>query len=131
MKLGFVVIYVSDVKKVIDFYTQAFGLAVKLEHFNEGVMLYGELETGGATLGFASHELAQISLKCDYQKLSLNDRPVGQTIVFEHAEVDAAYAKAIEAGATSVSSPADMPWGQRVAYLRGIEGTLIELCSPL
>ena len=27
--------------------------------------------------------------------------------------------------------PVEKPWGQTVAYVRAIEGSLIELCSPL
>lgn len=51
-------------------------------------------------------------------------------VVFRVEDVDAAYGKAIAAGARGASEPADQPgWGMRVAHLRAPEGTLIEFCS--
>ncbi len=131
MKLGFVVIYVADVKSILTFYSEAFGLAIRLEHGDNGVVLYGEMETEGAILSFASHEMGQLNLNGDYQKIEDNDRPFGQEIVFVCDDVSKAYNKAIAAGANAISPPIEKPWGQTVAYVGSIEGTLIELCSDM
>ncbi|HEV7516808.1 MAG TPA: lyase, partial [Thermoanaerobaculia bacterium] len=40
------------------------------------------------------------------------------------------YARAVEAGAAPVSQPATKPWGQDVAYVRDLDGVLIEIASP-
>ena len=44
-------------------------------------------------------------------------------------EVDKAYKKAVENGATSVLEPELEPWGQRTCYIADPEGNLIEIGS--
>jgi lactoylglutathione lyase len=44
-------------------------------------------------------------------------------------DVDAAYERALAAGATSAAEPDDKPWGQRIAYVRDLNGILVELCT--
>jgi len=131
MKLGFVIIYVNDVKKVLHFYEKAFGLEIRMEHEDNGVILYGEMETEGAILGFASHEMGQFNLNGKYKSITPENDPVGQGIVFVNEDVNSVYISAVKAGAISISEPTEKPWGQTVAYIRSIEGTLIEICSPM
>ena len=40
------------------------------------------------------------------------------------SKTDLAYAKALELGATSVSEPRDLPYGDRSADVRGTQGNL-------
>jgi len=40
-------------------------------------------------------------------------------------DLDAAVATAPSAGGTVVTEPADMPWGERVAYLQDPQGTML------
>ena len=47
------------------------------------------------------------------------------------ADVPAAVAKAVAAGAELIQPPQDMPWGQTVAYVADINGALVELCTPV
>ncbi len=131
MKLGFVVIYVNDVRPVLKFYRQAFNLNVRLEHEESGELLYGEMETQGAILGFASHAMGELNLNVEYQKISSQGKPFGQEIVFLCEDVEATYRRALDAGASPISPPTEKPWGQTVAYLRSIEGTLLELCTEM
>ena len=44
-------------------------------------------------------------------------------------EVDAAFKKAVENGATPVLEPELEPWGQRTCYIADPEGNLIEIGS--
>ena len=44
---------------------------------------------------------------------------------------EAAYTKALSAGAISIKEPLAKPWGQIVAYVRCPDGTLVEICSPV
>ena len=131
MKLGYVIVYVEDVVKTLDFYQQAFGFEIRMKFEQDGKVDYGELETGGAILGFANHELGSSNFPGGYEKVSPAGKPFGQELAFVTDEVEAAFKKAIEAGATVVAEPIQKPWGQTVAYLRAQEGTLIELCSPM
>ena len=131
MKLGFVIIYVDDVKKTLQFYQKAFDLKIRMEFEDDGQVLYGEMETEGAILGFGSHEMGKETLKGKYQKTTMEREPFGQEIVFVSDNVEETYETAISAGAFSVAEPIEKPWGQTVAYIRAEEGTLIELCTPM
>jgi lactoylglutathione lyase len=58
-------------------------------------------------------------------------QPPNMEIALVHADVEAAYARALEAGCESLAPPQDKPQGQRVAYVRDPFGTLVELATPL
>lgn len=130
MKLGYVVVYLANVEEALDFYRDAFALQIRMKHEIDGVIAYGELEMEGAILGFASHWLGELNLGRQYQSVSAEGKPFGQTLVFVTEDVRAALARAIAAGAAIVGAPNLKPCGQTVAYVRAIEGTLIELRSP-
>ncbi len=131
MKLGYVIIYVADVKETMDFYTRAFGFETKMVYEQEGKVDYGEMKTGETVLAFASHSLGTTNLQGLYQKSALEKEPFGFELALVSEDVMADYEKALIEGALPVSPPKEKPWGQTVAYVRAAEGTLIELCSPM
>lgn len=131
MKLGYVIIYVSDVKETMDFYTRAFGFETKMVYEDGGMVDYGELQTGETVLALASHDLGQANLQGLYQKPALEKTPFGFELALVSEDVLADYKKALDEGALPVAPPKEKPWGQTVAYVRAIEGTLIEFCSPM
>ena len=53
MKLGYIIIYVSDVPKTVTFYETAFNLKRRFIHESH---LYAEMETGSTALAFAGTE---------------------------------------------------------------------------
>jgi uncharacterized glyoxalase superfamily protein PhnB len=57
--------------------------------------------------------------------------PASVEIAFYTADVPAAFTQAVGAGAVVIAEPKVMPWGQTVAYVRSVEGTLIGLCTPM
>lgn len=128
MNFGYTIIYVDDVPAVLKFYEQAFGLKTRFLHESNG---YGELETGATTLSFAAHEVAGENVPGGYTKVSRDGKPFGIEVGFTTPDVTAAYHTALAAGAISVCEPKTKPWGQLVAYVRSIEGTLVELCTPM
>ena len=122
MRFGYTILYVRDVPASVEFYERAFGLERRLLHESGQ---YAELETGATALAFAAHELAAESVR------DLADRePAGFEVCLVDEDVEAAYARAVEAGAAAVSEPEEKPWGQRTAYVRDPDGTLIEIASP-
>jgi lactoylglutathione lyase len=127
MNFGYTIIYVDDVPAVLKFYEQAFGLKTRFVHETG----YGELETGATVLSFASHEVAEQALPGGYIKASPSEKPLGMEIALTTPDVAAAYEKAVGAGATPIAEPKSKPWGQVVSYVRSIEGTLVEICSPM
>ena len=128
VKYGYTIIYVASVEKTLKFYQEAFGLAVRFLHDSKE---YGELQTGETILAFASFAMGEKNLDGEYLKTSLNEKPFGVELAFVAEDVDAAFKKAVTAGANPVKEPTRKPWGQVVAYARDKDGTLIELCSPI
>jgi len=128
MSFGYVIVYVDDVSAVLEFYGRAFGLETRFMHESGQ---YGELETGSTALAFASHEIAGTNLPGGYARVTRQGQPFGVELGLVTANVDEAFAKAVAAGAGPIAKPAVKPWGQTVAYVRSLEGTLIELCTPV
>ncbi|PSB50425.1 VOC family protein [Chamaesiphon polymorphus] len=128
MKFGYTIVYVPSVADTLTFYKEAFGLETRFLHESGQ---YGELNTGETVLAFASHSMGEMNLDGHYQKLDLNAPPFGVELAFVTDDVASSSAKAVAAGAIVVKEPTTKPWGQVVAYVRAIEGSLIELCSPI
>ncbi len=127
MRLGYVIIHVPDVPAALAFYERAFGFK---RRFLAPGGEYGELQSGGTTLAFAAETLiAQYAL--GVRENRPNQAPAAVEIGLVTDDVAAAYAKAIAAGATAAKPPAEKPWGQTVAYVRDLNGFLVEICSPI
>ena len=128
MKYGYTIIYVSSVVETLEFYKNAFGFDVKFVHESKA---YGELDTGETTLAFASHEMGDMNLEGKYIKANVKDNPFGIELAFVTEDVVSAYSKAVESGAVPIKEPEEKPWGQLVGYVRAVDGSIIELCSPI
>ncbi|MGK7913207.1 MAG: VOC family protein [Synechococcus sp.] len=128
MKFGYTIIYVPSVVDALDFYKDAFGFETRFLHESGQ---YGELNTGETVLAFASHAMGEMNLDGDYQKADLNSIPFGVELAFVTEDVTNAYFKAVSAGAVGIKEPTTKSWGQVVAYVRSLDGSLIELCSPI
>ena len=128
MKFGYTIVYVSSVTSTLSFYKKAFGFETRFLHESEQ---YGELSTGETVLAFASHAMGEMNIVKGSQKTNSGSLPLGIELAFVTENVLAAYSKAISAGATSISEPCEKPWGQTVAYVRDIDGVIVELCSPM
>jgi lactoylglutathione lyase len=128
MKYGYTIIYVPSVEETLEFYKRAFGFEIRFIHESKA---YGELATGETTLAFASHEMGDINLGGKYTRVNVDDIPVGIELAFITEDVDAAYKKAVSAGAAPFKEPEKKPWGQIVAYVRAADGTMIEIGTPI
>lgn len=128
IKFAYTILYVQDVTKSIEFYENAFGFSRK---FVSPENDYGELLVGETTLSFASISLAESNLKDGFIQSSLFNKPFGIEIGFTTENVEATIEQAISAGATLAEHPKTKPWGQVVAYIRDIDGFLIEICTPM
>ena len=128
MKFGYTIIYVPDVPEAVVFYEQAFGLKRRFIHESGG---YAEMETGETALSFASDQLIKSMLPDGFQENSLSRPPAGVEIAFTTADVPAAFDRAVTAGAIELTAPEIKPWGQQVAYVRDLNGVLVEIASPM
>jgi uncharacterized glyoxalase superfamily protein PhnB len=101
---------VDDAHAAIDFYTKAFGAEERFRVNMPGsdAIMHAELTISGQTV-----MLSQENPDCDM----LSPKALGNSPVSLHVyvpDVDAAFAKAVEAGATVQYPVMDMFWGDRM-----------------
>ena len=123
MKFGYTIIYVDQVEATIAFYEKAFGF--KRDMVVEGE--FGQLATGETRLGFAARKM----MHGPAHFARPEDKPLAVEVAFTTTDVQAAFEKAVAAGASPVTKPEQKPWGQIVAYVRDNNGFLVELCTPM
>lgn len=127
MKLGYTIMYVPDVLKTVEFYEKAFGLKRRYIHESNQ---YAEMETGATALGFASEALAEgngLAIRPN----TLRDVAAGTEICLVTDTPEHAYDHAVAAGAVPIKPVEMKPWGQKVSYVRDLNGCLVEVCSPV
>ncbi|MBD2362003.1 VOC family protein [Anabaena minutissima FACHB-250] len=128
MKFSYTILYVKDVAQSVAFYEKAFGLKQQFVHESKQ---YAEMETGGTTLAFVSNGLAKSNLPQGFQENSLLNLPAGIEVGFVTDDIAGAFARAIDAGAVVVVDAKVKPWGQTVAYVRDLDGILVEIASQM
>ena len=128
INFAYTILYVQDVTKSISFYEAAFGFTRK---FITPDNSYGELLTGDVTLSFASVELANTNLREGFTESNLHQKPFGIEIAFATDDVEGTFAAAVKAGAIALETASVKPHGQTVAYVKDIDGFLIEICTPM
>jgi catechol 2,3-dioxygenase-like lactoylglutathione lyase family enzyme len=120
MRLGAVIVYMEDVARAVEFYERAFGLErgdVQGEQYSE---LRGSAET---KLSFAARSFIEEQLP------GHGKPPEGFELTLVADDVQAAFDRAVAAGATPLKEPHEQPWGQVVSYVADPEGTIVEICS--
>ena len=128
IKFAYTILYVEDVVKTMDFYQRAFGFSEKMLAPDN---TYGEVASGETTLSFAVKSLAQSNLKNGFIESDLSKLPFGIEIGFTTDDVEGAIREAVAAGAMLIEEPKTKPWGQVVAYVRDLDGFLVEICSEM
>lgn len=121
------IVYVESISATLGFYEKVFDLKPS---FCSECSYYGEVKTnGGGVLAFLDQKFIKEDLSKEFHFSSLVKNPLGFEICFTTKDVDAIYDKAVSKGAKSVLQPTEKYWG-RVAYLRDLNGILIELLTP-
>jgi catechol 2,3-dioxygenase-like lactoylglutathione lyase family enzyme len=114
VRFSLVTLFVEDPFTVADWYREHLGLSV-VDRTDRFVRL---ADDGGAPC-LALHAGAPVQ------------RPEHVQLHFEVADVDAEHRRLTAEGATSVSPPADKPWGWRVAAFADPAGHTVEVVKPL
>ena len=125
-RLGWVIAYVPDVNAAIEFYEKAFGLE---RAFIAEDACFGELSTGETKLAFASETLGDAHFDGGFRRPD-PEQPSNVEIALVFDDPEAAFARAVENGASALAEPKRTSWGQVVAYVRDPFGTLVEIASP-
>lgn len=128
IKYAYTILYVEDVKKTIEFYKKAFGFEIK---FSTPENDYAELLSGETTLAFASIELGKSNFKKGFIESTLKEKPFGINLAFTTENVEGLMEKAIKEGAVLLEEAIVKPWGQKVGYVKDINGFLVEICTPI
>lgn len=120
------ILYVEDVHASIEFYKKAFGLEERFIHESGS---YAEIESQTIALAFAKKTFIKSHLEYPFHNSTRKDPPPPFEIAFITDNVEATYQNAVEQGALIVQEPMEKPWGQIVAYVRDLDGFLIEIGS--
>ena len=127
IKYGYTILYVENVEATLVFYVKAFGFTQK---FITPEKDYGELETGGTALAFASYSIAEYNgIAIERRDSKALPSPFEMALVTD--DIESTWKQAVNAGAEVVTEPAQKPWGQTVGYLRDMNGFLVEVCTPV
>jgi lactoylglutathione lyase len=126
MNYGYTILYVAQLDATVDFYEKAFGFK---RRFQEGG--YAELETGATRLAFTQQDFAATLHAAPIERALPTGAAPPVELAFVTPDVDAAWKRAVAAGASPLKPPAAKPWVQVVAYVRDLNGFLVELCSPM
>jgi predicted enzyme related to lactoylglutathione lyase len=118
------IVYVRDVAASLAFYEAV--LAVPPQHIDDDGS-YGELEHGETRVGFAAHWHAERNLAIPFRRGDPREPPGGFSLYFVVDDVDAAFARAIDAGARAVNPPEEKPWGRTAIARDPDDGLLVEL----
>ncbi|KAJ1381804.1 Vicinal oxygen chelate [Sesbania bispinosa] len=126
-EFAYTVLYVKDVAQSVAFYAKAFGYAVRrLDESHR----WGELESGNTTIAFTpmrQHETNDLTGAVHIARSSQERPPMEVCLIYP--DVDAAYKRAVENGAVPVSAPEPKEWGQKVGYVRDIDGIVVRMGS--
>lgn len=121
---AFPVLYAKDVERVARCYT-ALGFE---EHFR--------LSGNDDTVGFIGlrRDQAELAITTEDSPRALagvQPGPGPRHEFFVYVEdLDAALAAVRQTGATVLREPADMPWGERLAFVRDPEDNIVTLATP-
>lgn len=127
LTLGWTILHVPDVARAISFYERAFGLT---RGFVDPKGEYAELQTGATTLAFAAHALVDRLGTHDKQAAAASPSGFEIALMADPAHIEAAWQRAVQAGAIPVKPLETMPWGQVVGFVRDLDGFLVEICTP-
>jgi lactoylglutathione lyase len=118
-------LYVRDVFSSLAFYEAALGVA---RHHADDDGSYGEFHFGETRIGFVAEWHAGKHLPRAFRRHDQAAEPAAFELYFTVSDVDAVFARALEAGAVPLSPPTKKPW-RRAAIFRDPDGVLFELAA--
>jgi len=110
---------VRDARTSLDFYQAAFGFAVRDSVEDDGAIMHVEMTYHDQLIVMFAPEGA-FGSTARTPKSAQTVAP--QSFYLYVDDVDAVYARALEAGAKSLSEPQDQFWGDRFAQVEDLDG---------
>src|SRR5204862_8083772 len=118
--LSYVIVYVEDLDRSIDFYRDRVGLELKFVDAG-----YAEFATGATRFALYERRRADWLLDSPAQP-----GPAAE-IVFVVDDVDAEARRLADDGVQLLSGPADRPWGHRTVHVADPDGFVVELAQEI
>ncbi|KPE53170.1 VOC family protein [Chryseobacterium indologenes] len=128
IQFKYVILYVEDVEKSMNFYKDTFDTEIK---FITPEKDYGELLTGNTTLSFASVTLAGSNIRQGFLASKTSEKPFGIELGFVTDDVASLIKKAVDNGAILYEDITVKPWGQKTAYIKDPDNYLVEICTEI
>ena len=86
---------------------------------------------GGAQAPFTSFGVGEGYLNLQADATAPRREPIWGRVIFWVTDVDATYQRALRAGFTAESAPADASWGERYFHIRDPDGHELSFAHPL
>jgi len=120
------IIAVSDLKRSVDLYTQAFGWPI-----NENAPNYVELKSADGHR-FGLYQKDSFFKKLHHKAIPhLAPQEITGTEIYIHcAELEKCFSRLLKAGATPMAEITPMPWGDDVGYAADPDGNVIAVARP-
>ena len=126
MRLDGFGLLVKDMARMIRFYRDVLGFEIKEAEDTKNVYL---IKDGTLFLLYGRNDFEKMTdRKYEYVN-GLNGHFELALYVDAFDDVDTAFRRAVESGASPVMEPTTEPWGQRTCYIADPEGNLIEIGS--
>jgi lactoylglutathione lyase len=119
-RIGYVIVYVSDLDASIAFYRDVVGLPYRFTDAG-----YAEFGTEGTR--FALYERRRAEWLTGR---TVTPGPAAEVVVLVD-DVDAQASRLAALGATVLSGPADRPWGHRTVHIADPDGFVVELAQQI
>jgi lactoylglutathione lyase len=116
----FPIVNCRDLPAMREFYVRALGGEQAYQFPPDGEPVYLTLRIGAGQVALGLGTAPAL-----YGEIPLPATGHAVDVCVYVPDLDAAVAAAPEAGGAVAVPPADMPWGERVAYLRDPEGTML------
>ena len=119
MKIGFVRVFVTDLEKSREFYTEILGMKI-------------DFTDGERWVQFKSGVDVSLAIeKCDADRVEAGGRLVGRFVgVTMMVEDVSNLHKSLEAKGVSFTAPPEkQPWGGTLAHFKDLDGNVLTLCQ--
>jgi uncharacterized glyoxalase superfamily protein PhnB len=112
-------LYVKDIEAALEFYENAFGMMSTNVNIEHGETLHAELMYQDRVVAMLAPE--GLHAEAGTAPASADRASFTEFLIYIE-DVDACYARAVEAGATGVKEPMDVIWGERLGNVVDPDG---------
>lgn len=128
ISLNMVGIVAGKFDQMVSFYKNTLGMEIIQLVENR----YCEFKHDGTRFAITTNDVMHgLTKHKSYQETTRGQRLELAFLVDTPADVDTSYSELITKGATAVTPPADMPWGQRAAFFADPDGNIHEVFANL